>query len=177
VKKLPPPDRYAPETGVPDLGEGFPDIARRAIEEGERALTDLRENAVQRWISAGAARFMLRNVAMTRSHSNSPSGRRYNQIYAVLVNKWSQLARVDKATRAHAIWLCENSELVLPWLATMSQRERDQWLNPQTIRRHYEKRHPGALPDKEPVHNSRPQRHKRNGTANRWASGPGRISK
>jgi hypothetical protein len=40
----------------PDLGEGFPDITRRAIEAGERALTNLRENTVQRWIStAGPA--------------------------------------------------------------------------------------------------------------------------
>jgi len=134
----------------PDLGEGFDAVAREAIEIGEQALTDLRENTVPHWILAGAAWKALQNVALHRSGSNSPSGQRYNRVYAILVYAWPQLAKVDKATRSNAIWLFDNSDNVLAWLATLSQKERDQWTHPAVIRRHYEKRHPNLLPDKTP---------------------------
>jgi hypothetical protein len=146
---------------VPDLGEGFPAVARQAIDEGERALRDLRENTVERWIAAGGAWKALQNVAMNRSRSNSPSGRRYNQIYAVLVNRWPELAKAHKGTRSDAIWLFENSDRVLPWLATLSQKERDQWTHPSTLRRHYEKRHPDLIPTKPAAYKARPPRHAR----------------
>jgi len=73
VRSLPPP---AHDPGpLPDLGEGFDHPgARKAIEIGEQALTDLRENSVERWISAGAAWKALQNFALHRSGSNSPSG-------------------------------------------------------------------------------------------------------
>jgi len=63
------------------------------------------------------------------------------------VYAWPQLAKVDKATRSNAIWLFDNSDNVLAWLATLSQKERDQWTHPEVIRRHYEKRYPKMLPD------------------------------
>ena len=148
MRALPPPVRGK---GLPpDLGEGFDAVAREAIEIGEQALTDLRENTVPHWILAGAAWKALQNVALHRSGSNSPSGQRYNRVYAILVYAWPQLAKVDKATRSNAIWLFDNSDNVLAWLATLSQKERDQWTHPAVIRRHYEKRHPNLLPDKPP---------------------------
>jgi hypothetical protein len=148
VRSLPPP---AHDPGPPpDLSEGFDPIAREAIEIGEQALTDLRENTVARWISAGGAWKILQLAAQNRSGSNVPSGQRYNRVYAVLVHAWPQLAKVDKATRAHAVWLYENSDAVLRWLATLSQKERDKWVYPGTIRRHYEKRHPYDMAPNEP---------------------------
>jgi hypothetical protein len=148
VRSLPPP---AHDPGpLPDLGEGFDAVAREAIEIGEQALTDLRENSAARWISAGAAWKALQNVALHRSGSNSPSGQRYNRVYAILVYAWPQLAKVDKATRSHAIWLFDNRDNVLAWLATLTQNQRDQWTHPRTLRQHYEKRYPKMLPDKPP---------------------------
>jgi hypothetical protein len=75
-----------------------------------------------------------------------------------LVHAWPQLAKVDKATRSHAIWLYLNSEPVLAWLATLPQNQRDRWLNPQTIRKHYERRHPHRAPAK-PAQRRRVNRH------------------
>jgi hypothetical protein len=80
--------------------------------------------------------------------TGTPDLGRYNQVYDVLVHAWPQLAKVDKDTRSNAIWLFESSEIVVAWLATLSQKERDQWNHPKTIRRHYENRHPHLLPAK-----------------------------
>jgi hypothetical protein len=143
-----------------DLGEGFNPIAREAIDIGERALTDLRTNTVARWISAGAAWLALQNVAKARSGSNTPAGQRYNRVYAILVHAWPQLAKVGKVAKSHAIWLFENSDAVLAWLATLSQKEWDRWLHPQTIRRHYERRHPNLLAGKPSPHRFRERQHR-----------------
>jgi hypothetical protein len=147
VRRLPPP--AAPEA-LPDLGEGFPAEARRAIEAGEHALIDLRENTAHSWYLVGGACFMLRNVALNRSGANQPAGKRYNRIYAVLTSSWPELGKLDKATRSHAIWLFEHYDAVKAWLATLPQNQRDQWVYPGTVRRHFEKRHPQLMSDREP---------------------------
>jgi hypothetical protein len=151
------PLNQGPEEERPlDLGEGFDPVARQAIEIGEQALTDLRKNTVARWISAGAAWRALQNVAMNRSGSNTPVGNRYNRVYGILVHAWPQLAKVDKATRSHAIWLFTHQDDVLAWLLTLSQKERDAWTHPSTLRRHYERRHPNLLPEKRAAYKPRP---------------------
>jgi hypothetical protein len=159
VRSLPPPRR--PEPPPLDLGEGFPEIARQAIEAGEQALVDLRTNTVQRWYLVGGACFMLRNVAVNRSGANSPAVARYNRVYATLAHAWPELAKLHKGVRSDAIWLYENSESVLPWLATQVQSQRDAWTHPSVIRRHYEKRHPYDMLDKPSAYRPRPLRHKR----------------
>jgi hypothetical protein len=153
IKALPPP----PGAEV-DLGEGFPSAARHVIEEGERALVDLRKNSVERWIAVGAALKTLRNAAMNRSGSNQPAGRRYNRVYTALVHAWPQLTKVDKRTRSHAIWLFEQSEIILAWLATVPQNQRDQWTHPTVVRRHFEKRHPSLVADPPTMRKLRPPR-------------------
>ena len=144
-----------------DLGEGFPFEARQQIDEGERALTDQHDNNVQRWVYAGAAWFMLQNVAMYRSGSNVHAGQRYNRTYNILVTDWPQLAKIDPATRRNAIWLYEHSKPVLAWLATLPQRDRDRWTHPATLRRHYEKRHPQLFSPKAAATKQRPPRQSR----------------
>jgi hypothetical protein len=133
---------------LPDLGEGFPHIIKEIIEDGEAALTDLRENTVGRWYAVGAACFALRNVALNRSGANAPAGGRYNREYSTLTHLWPQLGKLDKATRSHAIWLYQNYEHVNAWLSTLPQNMRDLWVHPRTVRKHYEKRHPHQEPDK-----------------------------
>jgi hypothetical protein len=152
-------NRFNPSAGEappPDLGEGFPEVARQAIDIGEQALKDLRARTVERWISVGGALAALRNVAMHRSGANTPTGQRYNRAYAVLAYRWPRLLKLDKATRSHAIWLFSNSDFVLPWVATLPQNQRDQWTHPAVIRRHYTKRHPNMLPSKSANQKPRP---------------------
>ena len=84
---------------------------------------------------------------MHLSNSSQPVGRRYAEAYRRLEQPWPNLAKIDKVTRNHALWLFENREEVLAWYNSerVSQRERDQWNHPTVIRRHYA---PGAAGQK-----------------------------
>ena len=145
MKALPPP-----ESGGPDFGDGLPDVMHEVIARGEQALRQLREDRVACWTAAGAAWKTMQGIAMYRSNSNQPVGRRYAAAYHLLEKPWPQLTKIDRKTRNDAIWLFEQEDLVQTWLATLSQKERDQWGHPTTIGRHYEKRHPKMLPDRPP---------------------------
>jgi hypothetical protein len=155
MRRLPPP-----EPPLPDLGEGFPAEARQAIEAGEHALVDLRENTVHRWYLVGGACFMLRNVSMHRSGSNTPTGKRYNQVFAVLAASWPQLPRLHKGVRSDSVWLFENYDDVRDWLATLPQNQPDMWTHPSVLHRQYNKRHPSLRPDIGSAHRPHRPRHK-----------------
>jgi len=156
MKALPPP-----ASGEPDFGDGLPAVMHAVIARGEQALRQLRRDTVAGWIAAGAAWKTMQTIAMYKSNSNQPAGRRYAAAYHLLEQPWPQLTKIDRKTRMDAIWLFEQEDLVQTWLATLSQKERDQWGHPTTIRRHYEKRHPNMLPDKPPTCRERRPRHKR----------------
>jgi hypothetical protein len=154
MRALPPPP------GEVDLGEGFPSVAREAIEAGEQALCALRE-AVPRWLSVGGALLALQNVTLARSGANNTASPRYRRAYGVLSYAWPQLAKLDKSTRSNAIWLFSNQDNVLAWIVTLPQKQKDKWTHPSVIRRHYEKRHPRLEPEKPPAyrrHNPRQHR-------------------
>jgi hypothetical protein len=159
MKGLPPPE--GDESPLPDLGEGFPPEVLQTLTAGEEALVDLRENTVHRWYLVGGACFLLRNVALSRSGANSPTGKRYNREYAILANNWPHLAKLDKGTRSHSIWLFQNWDAVQAWLATLPQNQRDEWTHPRTIRNHFEKRYPHLMRDKPTAFKPRPPRTKR----------------
>ena len=156
-----PSEKCQREKPLPDLGEGFPAEARAAIEAGEAALGDLRQNTFHRWYLVGGACFMLRNVALNRSGANAPAGKRYNQVYATLVHLWPELAKLDKSARAHSIWLFSNSQAVESWLATLPRNQRDRWTHPRTIRNHFEKRFPPLMPELSQGHKPRPAKRSR----------------
>jgi uncharacterized coiled-coil protein SlyX len=78
----------------------------------------------------------------------------------LLEQPWPHLTKIDKGARSNAVWLFEYQDLVKPWLATLSQKERDRWTHPTTIRRHYEKRYP-PLSIREPRRKERPPRQAR----------------
>jgi len=88
VKALPPP-----EGADPDLGDGLPEVMHGVIARGEQALRQLRENTVADWISAGAAWKTMQGIAMYRSNSNQPIGRRYAAAYHLLAQPWPELRR------------------------------------------------------------------------------------
>jgi hypothetical protein len=134
-----------PTPADPDLGEGIDGPALIVIERGEAGLADLRNNSIARWIAAGAAWKTLQLAAIYRSNSNRASGRRYSAVYGALVYRFPELARADKATRSNAIWLFERSERgdpVMRWHQSLTQTERDNWVHPTTLRRHFERRFP-----------------------------------
>jgi hypothetical protein len=134
-----------PTPADPDFGEGIDGPALIVIESGEAGLADLRNNLMARWIAAGAAWKTLQLIAIYRSNSNRASGRRYSAVYGALVYRFPELARADKATRSNAIWLFERSERGDPvrrWYQCLTQTERDKWVHPTTLRRHFERRFP-----------------------------------
>jgi hypothetical protein len=90
-----------------------------------------------------------------------PIGRRYAAVYRILEHPWPELTRIDPKSRRDAIWVFESADLVRPWLATLTQNERDRWTHPSTIRRRYEKRHPWLLPMRKPRSKERPPRNAR----------------
>ena len=152
MRSLPGPDAEPRES----FGHGLPPVVGEVIEAGERALVAVRRRTVDHWIKAGAAWKALQLQAMFRSRSNAPAGRRYAAVYAMLVHPWPELTKVDRTTRKDAIWLFENDDRVLPWLAALSTKERDRWTHPSTVRRHYERRHPEVRVGK--PHKPRPPR-------------------
>jgi hypothetical protein len=172
VRSLPPPDGLDP-----DMGDGLPAVANEVIAIGERALGEVRQRTVEHWVAAGTAWLTLQRAAMHRSNSNQPAGRRYAAVYRILEHPWPELTRIDRTSRKDAIWLFENEDIVRPWLATLTRKERDRWTHPSTLRRHYEKRHPSLPPRRELRRRSARLEQRARGTASRSASGRGRTSK
>jgi hypothetical protein len=67
----------APASDEPDFGDGLPAVMHAVIARGEQALRQLREDTVAGWIAAGAAWKTMQTIAMYKSNSNQPAGRRY----------------------------------------------------------------------------------------------------
>jgi hypothetical protein len=149
-----------PEGVEPDFSDGLPAVLHEVIARGEQALRQLREDMVSGWIAAGAALKTMQGIAMYRSNSNQPAGRRYAAAYHLLEQPWPNLTKIDRKTRKDAIWLFEQQDTVQAWRATLSQDRRDRWSHPSTLRRHYEQRHPKMLPDKTAPHRQS-RRHRR----------------
>jgi hypothetical protein len=158
-----------PEEGVdPTFDSGLPEKIDEVFRLGEQALSSLREDTVQKWIAAGAAWQTMQQLAIYRSHSNRPKGRRYAAAYALLEHPWPELKRVDPKSRMHAIWLFTEQDIVLAWLASLPTSQRDKWCHPTVIRRHFLQRHPNLPPKKTTAHKRRPSKRNHKG----WNTAP-----
>ena len=146
MRYLPPRDEAGAGGLDPTFDDSLSSVARAAVERGETALRELRSRSLADWVAAGAAWKTLQLAAMHRSNSNAPAGRRYNLAYAILGHPWPELAKIDKKSRADAIWLFEAEDEVRFWLATLPQNQRDRWTHPTVIRRNYEKQRPVLEP-------------------------------
>jgi hypothetical protein len=153
--------RYGPPPeGIdPTFDDGLPEVVHEVIARGEQALRQLRERTVLSWVAAGAAWKTIQMVAMRRSHSSQPHGRRYAEAYHLLEHPWPQLAKIDGKTRRDAIWLFESEDTVRAWLSTQARNQGDRWTHPIVVRRHFEARHPSLLPNIPPSYKLRPPRH------------------
>jgi hypothetical protein len=157
---LPPPEAPRSNGLDPTFDDSLSPVAREVIERGETALKTVR-CSLDQWVAVGAGLKTLQQAAMYRAGTNQPLGARYVRAYQILSHPWPELVGIDPATRRNAIWLFDNEDLVKAWLTTLTQRRRDRWTHPATIRRHYEGRYP-APPYTAPKHKRRPQqRHTR----------------
>lgn len=128
-----------------DLEKALDDDQRAQLDAGNAALSQIRKMTITNWLAAGAAWLTLQRQAMYLSNSNQPAGRRYAEVYGLMEQPWKHLADADRMTRMSAIWLFENQAMVLPWYESLATRDRDRWLHPATIRRHFE-RERGLVP-------------------------------
>jgi hypothetical protein len=118
--------------------KGFPDPTLWAeMQEGEEAITAIRKT-FDHWLVVGRAFTHMQQSAMRLSSSQNPTGIRYNEAYATL-DMQPGLKAVDKNTRKDAIWIFGNREAVTLWRTKLSQRDRDGWAHPSTVRRNFER--------------------------------------
>lgn len=161
MRYLPPRGGAGPGGLDPTFDDSLSPVAREAIERGETALRELRTNTLAGWIAAGAAWKTLQLAAMHLSNSNAPAGRRYSTAYAIIGHPWPELAKIDKKSRADAIWLFEAEDEIRLWLASFPQNRRDRWTHPTAIRRNYERQRPAFQNKRAESHKLRPPRHTR----------------
>jgi hypothetical protein len=159
VKSLPPPEYIGPDL---DLGTGLPEVMDAVLARGNEALQHNRETkrgTRANWAAAGAAWDLAQRIAMHRSNSNQPSGRRYAAVLNTLEHPYSELQKADRKTRNDAIWYFRTQSYVDQWLAGLSQSQRDKWTHPTVIRRHYEARY-GPAGKKTGTYKRRPRHHR-----------------
>lgn len=132
------------------------------LEAGETALQELQQyDDVGRWVKVGAEIAALQTAAMTQAHSNVANGKRYQASWGGLVKHLPHLARLDKSTRSHALWLYSNWASVGPWLTALTEsplpekqvagvNKRLALTHPRAIRREWQaQRDPEGAPKKD----------------------------
>jgi hypothetical protein len=133
---------------------------RALIEAGDAAVRWLRRgDSLERWREAGIAANELQAAAMEAAQTNVPFGRRYTAAWGELSAQAPHLRGLDKASRAHAIWLAANWEVVNTWLRTLAVNVRMAMNHPSAIRRRYDAAHrvPVDKPAARPRHDMRAQ--------------------
>ena len=133
---------------------------RALIEAGDAAVRWLRRgNSLERWREAGIAANELQAAAMEAAQTNVPFGRRYTAAWGELSAQAPHLRGLDKASRAHAMWLAANWEVVNTWLRTLAVNVRMAMNHPSAIRRRYDAAHraPVDKPAARPRHDMRAQ--------------------
>jgi hypothetical protein len=123
--------------------------AQLEIMRGATAFRLIKQNEdYSHWVDVGRALLRLKTEGMRLSGSNSPHGRGYQTMYRHLASRVPDLDDIDKASRAHSMWLAENFTLVDKWHSTLAQNERTRLNHPTAIRRRYDAAHshPPAAP-------------------------------
>jgi hypothetical protein len=113
--------------------------AQNEIMAGALAIRRIRQHEdYSNWVAVGRALLRLQEEAMRLSASNSPQGRGYTAIRAELGSWVPDLDEIDKATKAHAVWLAKNLAAVEKWRETLVFNLRDRLNHPSSIKRRYE---------------------------------------
>jgi hypothetical protein len=116
--------------------------AQNEIMAGALAIRRIREHEdYSHWSAVGRALLRLQEEAMHLSGSNSPQGRGYTAIRAELGSRVPDLEDLDKASKAHAVWLAKNWAAVEEWRSTLAVNQRDRLNHPSVVKRRYEATH------------------------------------
>jgi hypothetical protein len=116
--------------------------AQNEIMEGALAMRRIREHEdYSRWAQVGRALLRLQEEAMHLSGSNSPQGRGYTAVRAELGSRVPDLEDLDRASKAHAVWLAKNFIAVEAWRQTLAMNQRDKLNHPSVVKRRYEAMH------------------------------------
>jgi hypothetical protein len=122
---------------------------RETIALGEATLQALeRGETIERWLHIGRALAALQAEAMSRSHSNTPYGKRYTAAWAMLGNSDHHAARLcalDAGARSHALWMANEWTVIEPWLKTLTPNLRLALNHPRSVHRRYDAAH--SVPD------------------------------
>jgi hypothetical protein len=132
-------------------------VRRERIEAGERAMEKIdRHETFHDWHAIGLSITEMQSEAMRQSFANKPVGKGYNAAWTMLAQRAPLLAKLDKATRSHAMWLAANwavSELgpgVEEWHAKLPDHVRRLINHPATVHRRYDRDYPPAKDEPNP---------------------------
>lgn len=124
---------------------------RERIAVGDEAMKNLsRTTSIERWREVGDAYNELQAVAMRVTNTDKPVGARYNAEYGALLAHAPHLSVrdgnknkdcIDKATKAHVMWLAREWETINAWRLTLPINLRMRLVHPTSIRRRYDTSH------------------------------------
>jgi hypothetical protein len=88
---------------------------------------------------------------MREADSAKPFGLAYTTKYGEIKEQhaWANDKRYDATTVHHCIWLYENQTAITKWRDGWSDKERQTWVHPATVHRHYVKHYSVAKPKKD----------------------------
>jgi hypothetical protein len=131
---------------------------RNSIEKGVVAIRRINEHTTfADWMTVGDACRDMQTAAMQMAHANQPKGRGYNDAFKIIAEQVPDLAKLNKTTRNHAVWMTDPSrkQAIIAWHARLPANIRQEVNHPTTVWRRYQKdtEVPGAQGGRSPVVN------------------------
>lgn len=125
-----------------------PDL-RESIARGTAEIQTLNKHEnFKRWMIIGQACIDMQTAAIQLSGANMPKGKGYNEAYKLISEHASDLAKLDKTVRSHAVWMAhpERRQAIIDWHAILPDNIRHQCNHPMVVKRRYEKDKVPAIP-------------------------------
>lgn len=125
---------------LPPEWQGMSAERSAAIFAGRDAI-QVNRKSLERILAIGCAFETLQIEAMERSHSSSPTGRRYADTYILLQKPVPELweRSIDSSTRATYVQCWQHRRDIAVWWHTVPQNQRDRWGHPKTVLRQWQK--------------------------------------
>jgi len=120
---------------------------RERIERGVVAIRRINSHEnFENWIQVGEACADMQTAAMRLAGANDRKGRGYNAAFKVIAHEVPDLAKLDKTTRSHAVWLATHQTAVVAWHQSLPTNIRQQVNHPTAVWRRYNRE--TAIPKK-----------------------------
>jgi len=107
------------------------DVVARGREAWTRRKADIRESWAD-WVAIGKALHAGRKLAMERTNTSEPVGKRYIQAYSSWLEE-NGFADIDKSDRAKLLRLIEELDQVEGWRASLTETQRQRWNHPSAV--------------------------------------------